>query len=159
MQGSCKLISYPFFVLWRYGAWHPYKNTIQIPLNGTREYNGQWYLNGIWMFFNDILDSVYRSVVLKSKFLIDEKAGCIHREPLDCVGLVGSSMGNRVCRWGFNERVPEGRVAVRGRPHNGPTPINHSHHITAPRCDINTDSCSQSSFNQSGRCQPHRTLA
>ena len=25
----------------------PYKNTIQIPLNGTREYNGQWYLNGI----------------------------------------------------------------------------------------------------------------
>ena len=25
------------------------KNTIQIPLNGTRGYNGQWYLNGIWM--------------------------------------------------------------------------------------------------------------
>ena len=23
------------------------KNTIQIPLNGTRGYNGQWYLNGI----------------------------------------------------------------------------------------------------------------
>ena len=25
------------------------KNTIQIPLNGTRGYNGQWYFNGIWM--------------------------------------------------------------------------------------------------------------
>ena len=34
-------------------------------LNGPRGYYGQGYLNSIWMvFLNDILDSLYRSVVL-----------------------------------------------------------------------------------------------
>jgi len=48
----CKGVLYTYIcqlVIKKSGKSPLQKNTIQIPFNGPRGYNGQWYLNGIWM--------------------------------------------------------------------------------------------------------------